>query len=54
MHGLPASPATLRRQSPRQRNIPAMVRRDREARLELNPRRPLGKDRFAHLTRTHD
>jgi hypothetical protein len=38
-----------------QRPAPPMVQRHRQARLVLNPRRrPLARDRFAHLKATHD
>jgi hypothetical protein len=40
---------------PRRRPAPQIVRRHREARLELNhSRRPLAADRFAYLKLGHD
>jgi hypothetical protein len=44
----------LRIREARQRPTPAIVRRDRQARLYLNPRRRPLQDRFGHLKVTHD
>jgi hypothetical protein len=38
----------------RERPVPTIVRRDREARLYLNPHRRLPHERFAHLKISHD